>query len=334
MALRLLVTGGAGYIGTHVVVDLLLAGHDVVVIDNLSFGCRNAVSRAEQLAGRGCSFVHADIADRGAVHDALDGVQAVIHLAAFKMVGESMEQPATYFRNNLAGMAHLLECMDERGVRRMVYSSSAAVYGSHQQMPVAEDAPLSPESPYGVTKAQGEQMLAWMANCRGWSVISLRYFNPVGAHDSGQIGQPPESAASLVPRALLAVANPSQQLTVFGTDYSTPDGTCLRDYIHVCDLSRAHIDALGVLSAGHQVFNVGTGRSHSVRDVIAACERATGRLVPHVEGPRRAGDIHRAVANPSRFREASGFTAERGIDDMVASAWRWMEQNPQGYPAS
>lgn len=329
--MKLLVTGGAGYIGAHVVIDLLRAGHDVVVLDDCSTGHPEAVFRAEKLGGRRCSLVRGDIANASLLRQTLVGVDAVIHLAAFKMVGESMEVPGRYFRNNIGGMAQLLETMDEMAVRRIVYSSSAAVYGSQGKMPVAENVPLTPESPYGCTKALGEQMLQWMADCRGWSVISLRYFNPVGAHESGQIGQPLEGAASLVPRALLAVVDPSRRLTVFGTDYPTADGTALRDYIHVCDLSRAHLSALELSKVGHQIFNVGTGRPHSVREVLAACERATGQTVAHVDGPRRAGDIHLSAADPRRFQEATGFVAERGLDDMVASAWRWIQRNPRGY---
>lgn len=329
--MRLLVTGGAGYIGAHVVIDLLRAGHDVVVLDDLSTGHADAVVRAQELAGRPCTFVQGDIANGTLLRTVLEGVDAVVHLAAFKMVGESMDAPGRYFRNNIGGMAQLLETMDEVGVQRIVYSSSAAVYGSQGKMPVPEDVPLTPESPYGCTKAQGEQMLQWMADCRGWSVVSLRYFNPVGAHDSGRIGQPIEGAASLVPRALLAVVDPSRQLTVFGTDYPTADGTALRDYIHVCDLSRAHLNALSLSGVGHQVFNVGTGKAHSVREVLSSCQRATGKAVPHRDGPRRAGDIHLSAADPRRFQEATGFIAERGLDDMVASAWRWMELNPRGY---
>ena len=333
--MRILVTGGAGYIGSHVVLDFLQAGHDVVVLDDFSTGHPEALIRVQALAGKTATVLSGSVADPERVQAALSGVEAVIHFAAFKMVGESMEQPATYFRNNLGGMAHLLEEMDRAGVHRIVYSSSAAVYGSQGQMPVAENAVVMPESPYGCTKAQGEQMLGWMADYRGWSAVSLRYFNPVGAHASGRIGQPGEGAASLVPRALQAVADPSRRLTVFGTDYATEDGTCLRDYIHVSDLSRAHLSALTVLeSPGHRVFNVGTGRAHSVREVLAACKRATGRDVPHQDGPRRAGDIHRAVADPTRFFEATGFRAERGLDDMVGSAWRWMAANARGYAAS
>lgn len=332
--MRLLLTGGAGYIGSHLVVDLLDAGHEVVVVDDFRAGHPAAVERAQALGRGACRVVRADVADVPTVRAALRGVDVVVHLAADKLVGDSMERPERTFRNNLGGLAALVSAMQEAGVSRILYSSSAAVYGTQRVMPVREDAPLLPESPYGLTKVQGEQVLDWMARQRGWSVVSLRYFNPVGAHPSGRIGQPLESAAALVPRALMAVAGVGPPLTVFGTDYDTPDGTCLRDYVHVCDLSRAHLVALGGLDApGHRIFNVGTGRPHSVREVIVACERATGRPVPHVDGARRPGDIVTAVADPGRFRAATGFVADRGLDEMVASAWRWWVENPRGYEA-
>lgn len=330
--MRLLVTGGAGYIGSQLVFDLLAAGHDVVVVDDFSTGYLEALVRAQALAGRRCTVFRGDIADSRLVHRALRGVSAVLHLAAFKMVGESMDRPERYFHNNLGGMAALLEAMQDAGVSRLVYSSSAAVYGAQRTMPVHEDATLRPESPYGLSKAQGEQMLDWMVRCRQWSAVSLRYFNPVGAHPSGEIGQPFESASSLVPRALMA--RPDAPLAIFGTDYDTPDGTCLRDYIHIRDLSRAHLVALGALDdARHHTLNVGTGRSYSVREVLAACARATGREVPSVEAPRRAGDMPCAMADASRFRETMGFEARLGLDAMVESAWRWFSRNPQGYAA-
>ncbi len=331
-ARRFLVTGGAGYLGAHVALDLLVAGHDVVVVDDFSTGHLQACRRVEELAGRPCTVIRADIADSERMRVALDGVDAVLHFAASKLVPESMDAPERYFHNNVGGMTALLASMQAAGVRRIVYSSSAAVYGQQPAGLIPETAPLAPTSPYGLTKVHGEQMLGWMAERRGWSAVSLRYFNPVGAHASGRIGQPPGDAASLVPRVLQAVANPPAHIEVFGTDYPTEDGTCLRDYIHVSDLSRAHVVALGALDApGHRVFNVGTGRAHSVREVLKACERVTGRRVPYVDAPRRAGDIPVAVADPAHFRQALGFEASRSLDDMVASAWRWTSEHPRGY---
>ncbi len=330
--MKILLTGGAGYIGTHILVELLTTGHDVVVLDNCSNGTVEAVARAEALAGRECTFVRADVRAPLAVRRALDGVDVVIHMAASKKVGESVERPAAYFANNVGGMAVLLEEMERAGVTRIVYSSSAAVYGTQSQVPIPEGATLGPDSPYGETKRIGEQMLADMARCRGWSAVSLRYFNPVGAHPSGQIGEPLADAASLVPRALRALVDKDDQLTVFGTDYPTPDGTCLRDYVHVCDLARAHLAALQVVDTpGHHVFNVGTGQGCSVREVIATCSAVAGRPVPAVDGDRRPGDVMSAVADVSRFTEATGFRAERGLVEMVASAWNWAQRYPDGY---
>jgi UDP-glucose 4-epimerase len=330
--MRILVTGGAGYIGAHLVVELLGAGHDVVVVDDLSSGHVDALARAQSIAGRTCSLLVGDVADRDLMAQALDGVDTVMHLAAFKQVGESVARPERYFRNNVGGLASLLESMVEAGVSRIVYSSTAAVYGSHAPMPLREDSIACPDSPYGLTKLQGEGMLYQLARCRDWSAVSLRYFNPVGAHPSARIGEPIEFAASLVPRALKSLLHRNDRLTVFGTDYDTPDGTCLRDYIHIVDLARAHLLALRALDApGHRVYNVGTGRPHSVLEVVAACERASGMRVPLLRGDRRPGDVPIALADPTRFREDMGFEARYGLDEMVASAWNWLVNNPRGY---
>jgi UDP-glucose 4-epimerase len=332
--MRLLVTGGAGYIGSQVVFDLLQAGHRVVVVDNLSTGHAEAIHRAEGLAGRACRLIHGDISDIPLMIEALNGIDVVIHLAASKLVGESMEEPESYFYNNLGGMTALFQAMQVAGVQRIVYSSSAAVYGNQLKIPITEDSPLNPESPYGLSKLHGEQLLAWMARCRGWAAVSLRYFNPVGAHPSGLIGQPPESAAALVPRALKALLEPNSPLTVFGTDYPTPDGTGLRDYIHICDLSRAHLAALSVMiKPGHRLFNVGTGRPYSVLEVLETCKKITGKEVPVEFGQRRPGDLACASADPSRFEESSGFKATLGLEEMVSSAWKWHTMNPTGYQA-
>ena len=330
--MRVLVTGGAGYIGTHLLVDLLEAGHDAVVLDNFSTGHMEALERVQDLAARRVTLFRGSISDEPLVRRALRGVDVVFHLAGLKQVGESMQRPESYFHNNVVGTTTLLYAMQQVGVYRIVYSSSAAVYGPQAQMPIKEDAPLCPESPYGLSKMQGEQQLAWMVRQHGWSAVSLRYFNPVGAHPSGFIGEPFAHAASLVPRALRALTRRDEQLTVFGTDYDTPDGTCLRDYIHICDLSRAHLTAMKVLDrSGHHVYNVGTGRAYSVREILASCERVTGRRVPHVDGSRRSGDVAVAVADPTRFRMQHGFTPWYGLDMMVASVWQWWQVNPEGY---
>ena len=332
--MRILISGAAGYIGSHVLIEVLKAGHAVVAVDDFSSGHREALRRAQALAGASCSIFEGDIGDPGLLRPALEGVDAVIHLAAFKKVGESMERPGVYFHNNVGAMTTLVNEMENAGVRRMIYSSSAAVYGSKAPMPLCETATPEPDSPYGLTKLQGEQVLEWMARGRGWAAVSLRYFNPVGAHPSGRIGEPIAHAASLVPCALRSLDDMGRPFTIFGTDYDTDDGTCLRDYIHVCDLASAHLQAIeAVSSPGHRAFNVGTGRPHSVREVLAACGRAVGRPVPVVEGARRPGDVPVAVADPRSFTEATGFAATRDLDEMVRSAWRWLRDNPAGYDA-
>ncbi len=330
--MRLLVTGGAGYIGSHLCLALLEEGHDVVVLDDFSTGHPEALRRVQDLAGRPIRVVQGDISDRAILDLALDGVEAVIHLAASKAVGESMERPDRYFRNNLGGLSVLLEAMQDAGLRRIIYSSTAAVYSPRAPMPLTEDSPLDPASPYGLTKVLGENMLAWMARCQQWSAVSLRYFNPVGAHPSGRIGENVRAPSNLVPRVLMALTGDLPALGIFGTDYDTPDGTCLRDYIHVCDLAHAHVAALRALSdPGHHIFNVGTGRPYSVREVIDACARVSERPVPVQVKPRRPGDMPVAVADPTRFQQQLGFRARRDLDDMVASAWRWWQDNPGGY---
>ncbi len=333
--MQTLVTGGAGYIGTHLVIELLTAGHDVVVVDNFSSGHLEGLKRAQEIAGRSVRLFHGDVGDLALMRTALRGVDVVFHLAAYKKVGESMERPELYFRNNLGAMTVLMEAMEAEGVHRIVYSSTAAVYGQQSAQPIREDALPRPTSPYGFSKLQGEQLLDWMVRLKGWAAVSLRYFNPVGAHPSGRIGEPFQYAASLVPcalKVLIADKPSSQRLTIFGTDYDTPDGTCLRDYIHVCDLARAHITAMKVLDEpAHHIFNVGTGRGYSVREVLDSCARVTGLKVPHVEGARRAGDVPVAVADASRFRSELGFMHWFGLDKMVASAWRWWQDNPDSY---
>ncbi|MFT5684098.1 MAG: UDP-glucose 4-epimerase [Myxococcota bacterium] len=324
--MRLLVTGGAGYIGTHLIVDLLAAGHEIVVVDNFSTGHPRALARAERIGGRRCTLLRGDVGDRVLMRRAMRGIDAVFHLAAFKDIGGSVDEPERFFLNNVGGMAVLLWAMQQSGVRRIVYASSAAVYGTQSEVPISEDAPLRPESPYGVSKVEGERMLEVMARLRGWSAVSLRFFNPVGAHPSGLLGEPPGSNASLVPRALLA--GEDRPLTLFGTDYPTPDGTGLRDYIHICDLSRAHLAALDLLHApGHQALNIGTGRPHSVREVLAACAAAVGHAIPVVDGPRRLGDVAVSLADPRCFERSTGFRATLSLTSMVDSTWTWLNKH-------
>lgn len=331
--MRALVTGGAGYIGSHLVLALLEAGHEVVVVDDLSNGHLEALRRVEELTGKACALIVGDVADRPRMVSALHGVDVVLHLAAFKAVGESMTNPERYFRNNTGGLASLLESMVDAGVERLIYSSTAAVYGEGSPMPLTEQTPPGPDSPYGASKLLGEQMLQWMSRCRGLRAVSLRYFNPVGAHPSGRIGEHARTPSNLVPRVLMALTGDVPALTVFGSDYDTPDGTCLRDYIHIQDLVAAHMVAIGLLEQpGYHLYNVGTGRPSSVREVLEAARRVTGQVVPFVDGPRRPGDVPVTVADPSAFRQELGFEAKRGLDEMVSDAWRWWTQNPGGYP--
>jgi len=327
--MRVLLTGGAGYIGTHLLVQLLQDGHDVVVLDDLSSGSAEALARAESVAGRPCRFVLGSIRQPDKIRQALRGVDVVFHLAALKQVSESVQRPGRYFAVNVGGMACLLDGMERQGVRRIVFSSSAAVYGLQAEMPLCETAELRPASPYGMTKQVGEQMLAQMATHCGWSAVSLRYFNPVGAHPSGVLGEPLNKAASLVPRALRALLYDDQPLTVFGSDYPTSDGTCERDYVHVCDVARAHLFALRALERpGHHVYNVGTGRPASVREVLATCAEVAGRRVPHRDGARRTGDIPVAVACCDKITRELGFEARFDLQAMVESAWRWSSASP------
>ncbi|NOY24917.1 MAG: UDP-glucose 4-epimerase GalE [Oligoflexia bacterium] len=330
--MRTLVTGGAGYIGSHLLLELLGQGHDVVVVDDFSNGHPLALRRVQELAGKDSHLVEGDIADTALMRHALKGVDTVFHLAAYKSTSESLAHPQRYFRNNLGGMASLLQAMADVGCRRIVYSSSAAVYSPSASMPLAEGSDTRPQTPYGWTKLQGEAMLAWLAEQQGWSAVSLRYFNPVGAHPTGRIGENTTKPSNLVPRTLMALSGDLPALSIFGTDYDTPDGTALRDYIHVIDLARAHLAALRALkSPGHHVYNVGTGRSYSVREVVDACGRAAGRPVPVVEADRRAGDMPVCVADPRLFLDELGFRARFDLDDMVSSAWRWWQDNPGGY---
>lgn len=322
--MRVLLTGGAGYIGSQLTAMLLTMGHQVSVLDNLSTGSLDALRRAQLAAGRVCRFVHGSILDASAVRTALQDVDAVVHLAGFKSVSESMSQPARYHANNVGGMSCLLYQMDRQGVHRIVFSSSAAVYGNTDQHAISESSPPDPQSPYGRTKAIGEQLLQDLADQAGWAAISLRYFNPVGAHPSGTLGELTPRPDGLVPRMLRALTGEGPPLTIFGTEHPTADGTCERDFVHVWDLAHAHALALGALDRpGHQIYNVGTGRPHSVREVVDRMSVLAGRPVPIRHGPPRPGDVVRSLADPRRIRAELGFQSKLSLDDMLASAWAW-----------
>lgn len=335
--MKILVTGGAGYIGSHTCVELLEAGHDVVVIDNLCNSSRVSLDRVALLTGRTVSFVEGDIRDPAALMPILErgDIDAVIHFAGLKAVGESVEIPLTYYQNNITGTLALLEAMAETGVKRLVFSSSATVYGDPHTLPITEDFPLSASNPYGRSKLIIEEMLRDIQLADpAWNIAILRYFNPVGAHESGQIGEDPRGVPNnLMPYIAQVAAGRLEQLSVFGGDYPTPDGTGVRDYIHVVDLARGHLAALERLQGdpGLMVHNLGTGKGYSVLEMIRAFEAASQKPVAYRVVDRRPGDIAACYADPGlAFREL-GWRAERGLEQMCEDTWRWQSSNPQGY---
>ena len=334
--MKLLVTGGAGYIGSHTCVVLLEAGHEVTVIDNLCNSSAIALERVQELAGRQLRFVQGDIRSRDDLSRAFEGgVDAVIHFAALKAVGESCEQPLAYFDNNIGGTITLMQAMEAHGVERLVFSSSATVYGEPDSVPVREDAALRVTNPYGRTKLVMEQLIGdWCKARPQASAVLLRYFNPVGAHPSGRIGEDPRGVPNnLMPYIAQVAVGRRERLQVFGNDYPTPDGTGVRDYIHVVDLAEAHARALECAATrrGTLALNVGTGNGYSVLELVAAFERASGKPVPFDIAPRRPGDVAALWADPARAMELLGWTANRGVAAMCEDTWRWQDQNPDGY---
>ncbi|MDX9994922.1 MAG: UDP-glucose 4-epimerase GalE [Rhodocyclaceae bacterium] len=331
-----LVTGGLGYIGSHTCVELLGAGHRVRVVDNLSNSKPAVLDRIETICGRRPEFVEADIRDRGAMVAALQGCEAVIHFAGLKAVGESVEQPLRYYRNNVEGSIALFDAMAETGVKTIVFSSSATVYGDPASVPIREDAPLSATNPYGRSKLIIEDILRDVARADpDWRIALLRYFNPVGAHVSGLIGEDPNGIPNnLMPYVAQVAVGKLDCLSVFGDDYPTPDGTGVRDYIHVVDLAKGHLAALAALErqGGLLTVNLGTGRGYSVLEMVRAFEAASGRKVAYRIAPRRAGDIATCYADPALAAELLGWRAQKGLEDMCADAWRWQEGNPEGFP--
>jgi UDP-glucose 4-epimerase len=336
--MTILVTGGAGYIGSHTVLTLLQAGHDVVVLDNLSNSSLESLRRTEALADRTVSFIEGDIRDRAcldrlfAQHD----IESVIHFAGLKAVGESMQEPLAYFDNNVSGSLCLFQAMATAGVHRIVFSSSATVYGEPGTPIFREDMPTgTPSNTYGQTKLMVEQMLQALARAdQHWSVALLRYFNPVGAHESGQIGEDPQGIPNnLVPYISQVAVGRLEALSVFGNDYPTRDGTGIRDYIHVMDLAEGHLKAMEALPdrPGVNIWNLGTGTGYSVLEMVAAYEKACGRPIPYKIAPRRAGDIAEFWADPTKAAKELGWKAERGLDAMMVDTWRWQSRNPHGY---
>lgn len=335
----ILVTGGAGYIGSHTTVQLLEAGFDVVVLDNLSNSHPKSLARVREITGRDVIFVHADLRDRVALTALFSTYQisAVIHFAALKAVGESQSEPLRYYENNIIGSLCLFEAMQRAGVYSVVFSSSATVYGDQGAGQYREDAPLAPMSVYGRTKRIVEDMLCdFCAADPRWRVALLRYFNPVGAHPSGLIGEHPSGTPNnLMPFIAQVALGKRAKLSVFGNDYPTPDGTGLRDYIHVQDLAAGHIAALRVLAQESVpmplTINLGTGRPYSVLEVVDAFAKASGRPVPYEILGRRSGDVAVCYADPALARHLLGWEAKLGIEAMCADAWRWQQMNPDGY---
>lgn len=331
MKTTILITGGAGYIGSHTCVELLAAGFDLVVIDNFSNSKPAVLGRVEAISGRKLAFVEADVRDRAALRAVFGqhAIGAVIHFAGLKAVGESVAQPLRYYDNNVCGSVALFEVMAEFGVKTLVFSSSATVYGDPHSVPIREDFPLSATNPYGRSKLMIEELLRDTARADdSWRIALLRYFNPVGAHVSGLIGEDPNGIPNnLMPYISQVAVGLREQLSVFGGDYPTADGTGVRDYIHVVDLARGHVAALRALlqRAGVLTVNLGTGQGYSVLQVVQAFERASGRAVPYRIVDRRPGDIAQCYADPAQAKTLLGWQAERGIEDMCRDAWRWQQ---------
>ena len=336
--MSILLTGGAGYIGSHTCVEMLNAGYDIVVVDNYSNSSPEALKRVKELTGKDFPIYEADVCDGEAMNALFDRekIEAVIHFAGYKAVGESVQKPLMYYRNNLDSTMTLLEVMRAHDVKRLVFSSSATVYGMQEKMPLTEDMPIGGcLNPYGWTKCMIEQILFDVAKAESdWTMVLLRYFNPVGAHESGRIGENPNGIPNnLMPRITQAVIGKIPPIQVMGTDYPTPDGTCLRDYIHVVDLAKGHVCAIryALEHTGAEAVNLGVGRGCSVREIIRAFEEATGEKVPCSDGPRRPGDAPVSYADAGKALRLFGWKAEKSIVDMCRDSWRWQKQNPNGY---
>jgi len=335
--MKILVTGGAGFIASHTNVELLNAGYEVVIVDNLINSSRKSIDRVEELTGKKITFYEEDLLNEKALDDIFDKekIDSVIHFAALKAVGESCEIPLRYFDNNITGTLNLLKVMEKHNVKSLMFSSSATVYGKPKTVPIKEDFPLSVSNPYGRTKLITEDMLRDIYKSDNeWNIAILRYFNPIGAHESGRIGENPNGIPNnLLPYIAKVAAGQLECVNVFGDDYDTPDGTGVRDYIHISDLAEGHIKALQKLSEhpGLVTYNLGTGVGYSVLEIIKSFEKACGKKIPYKIAPRRAGDIDMCYADPLKAKEELGWEAARGIDKMCEDAWRWQVQNPNGY---
>lgn len=336
--MAVLVTGGAGYIGSHTCVELLENGYEVVVIDNLYNSNEKALERVEQIAGKKLKFYNVDMLDKASMNGIFENetIDSVIHFAGYKAVGESVRKPLEYYHNNITGTLNLCDVMRNHGVKNIIFSSSATVYGDPAFVPITEDCPKGQiTNPYGQTKAMLEQILTDLhVSDPEWNVVLLRYFNPIGAHKAGTIGEDPKGIPNnLVPYIAQVAVGKLEKLGVFGDDYDTPDGTGVRDYIHVVDLAKGHVKAMKKFEDTPEVriYNLGTGNGYSVLQVLHAFEKACGKTLPYEIKPRRAGDIAACYADPAKAREELGWEAEFGIEEMCADSWRWQSQNPNGY---
>ncbi|HRW07118.1 MAG TPA: UDP-glucose 4-epimerase GalE [Caldilineaceae bacterium] len=338
--MRILVTGGAGYIGSHTCLELLESGYELTAIDNLNNSKQESLRRVERLAGKSLDFFKADLLDTAALSAAFAAhpVDAVIHFAAYKAVGESVAKPLEYYQNNVAGTINLLQVMREHNCKNLVYSSSCTVYGQAKEVPITEEAPTAAaESPYGWTKLMTEQIMRDLYKSDfAWNMILLRYFNPVGAHPSGEIGEDPTGIPNnLLPYITQVAVGRLQKLKVYGGDYPTPDGTGIRDYIHVVDLAGAHVRAVQKLASnpGFVAYNLGTGKGTSVLEMIHAFEEATGMTIPYQIVDRRPGDVTAAYADPTKAMKELAWKAEHDLHDICRDSWRWQQQNPEGFAA-
>lgn len=336
--MSILVTGGAGYIGSHTVVELLMAGYEVVVVDNLCNSSRESIARVEDITGKNVTFYEADILDEDALEHifAKEDIESCIHFAGLKAVGESVEKPWLYYNNNITGTLTLIKVMERHNVRNIVFSSSATVYGAPKEIPITENCPKGEiTNPYGQTKSMLEQILTDIQKADNrWNVILLRYFNPIGAHKSGRIGENPNGIPNnLMPYITQVAVGRLECLGVFGNDYNTHDGTGVRDYIHVVDLAKGHVKAIEKLkdNDGLNIYNLGTGIGYSVLDIVHNFEKASGQHIPYVIKPRRAGDIDACYSDPSKAERELGWKAENGILEMCEDSWRWQSNNPNGY---
>ena len=338
--MKILVTGGAGFIGSHTLVELSAAGHETVVIDNLSNSNRKSLERVAELTGKEIPFYEVDIRDREGLNHVMEvhHFDACIHFAGLKAVGESVAKPWEYYENNIGGTLTLLDVMRKHGCKNIIFSSSATVYGDPAIIPITEECPKGHcTNPYGQTKSMLEEIMMDMQKADNkWNIVLLRYFNPIGAHPSGRIGENPNGIPNnLMPYVTQVAVGKREELGVFGNDYPTPDGTGVRDYIHVCDLADGHVKALNYIAASNNsinLFNLGTGKGTSVKEAVAAFEKACGHEIAHTFGPRRAGDIAVCYASTEKAERELGFKASRTIDEMCSSCWKWQTQNPDGLP--